>query len=169
MRQIRKHQWLLLLAADGRHGHFIEDEGRRDCLPAQAVVPFNRHPVLAACRCAGDGDTAICALPHRRTGDDELLQLSRLVSYALLQQEEPTAMSEALNFHLAFGILNKVLDRRAWPDAPQGVAVCELPATVSRATNKGPDGMIRPARQGYRHPFPNTMRKPLLQCSWVAR
>ncbi len=80
------------LAADGRYGHFIEDEDRRDGLPALA---------LAAGRCAGDGDTAVCAL---------------------LQQEEPTAMSEALNFHLAFGILNRVLDRRACPDDPRGVA-----------------------------------------------
>ena len=101
------------LAADGRYGHFIEDEAQRDGLPALA---------LASCRYAGDGDTAVCARPHRRTGDDELLQLAGLVSYALLQQEEPTAMSEALNFHLAFGILNRVLDRTAWPDDHQGVA-----------------------------------------------
>ena len=101
------------LAADGRYGHFIEDEERRDGQPVLA---------LAAGRCAGDGDTAVCVLPHRRTGDDELLQLAGLVSYALLQQEEPTAMSEALNFHLAFGILKTVLDRRACPDDHQGVA-----------------------------------------------
>ena len=97
------------LAADGRYGHFIEDKG----LPVLA---------LAAGRCAGEGDTTVCAPPHRRTGDDELLQLAGLVSYALLQQEEPTAMSEALNFHLAFGILNRVLDRRVGPDDHQGVA-----------------------------------------------
>ncbi len=101
------------LEADSRYGHFIDDEERREGLPALA---------LAACRYAGDGDTAVCAPPHRRTGDDELLQLAGLVSYALLQQEEPTAMSEALNFHLAFGILNRVLDRRACPDDHQGVS-----------------------------------------------
>ena len=110
------------LAADGRYGHFIEDEDRREGLPALAVVPTHRDPVLAAGRCAGDGGTAVCAPPHRRAGDDELLQLAGLVSYALLQQEEPTAMSEALNFHLAFGILKRVLDRRASPGDHQGVA-----------------------------------------------
>ena len=47
--------------------------------------------------------------------------MAGLVSYALLQQEDPTAMSEALNFHLAFGILKRVLDRRACPRDPQGV------------------------------------------------
>ena len=31
-------------------------------------------------------------------------------------------MSEALNFHLAFGILKRVIDHRACPDDPQGVA-----------------------------------------------
>lgn len=51
-----------------------------------------------------------------------MLQLAGLVSYALLQQEEPKAMSEALNFHLALGILKRVLDRRACPDDHQGVA-----------------------------------------------
>ena len=83
----------------------------------------------AACRCARDGDsigglardTAVYAPPHRVAGDDELLQLVGLVSYSLLQQEEPTHMAEALNFHLAFGILNRVLDRRACPQDPQGV------------------------------------------------
>ena len=101
------------LAADGRYACFIEDEEQRDGLPALA---------LAAGRCAGEGDTAVCVPRHRRTGDDELLQLAGMVSYALLQQEEPTAMSEALNFHLAFGILNRVLDRRACPDDPREVA-----------------------------------------------
>ena len=56
---------------------------------------------------------------HRVAGDDELLQPAGLVSYTLLQQEAPTAMSEAINFHLAFGILNSVLDRRACPQAPR--------------------------------------------------
>ena len=110
------------LAADGRYGHFIENEDRRDGLHALAVVPTHRDPVLVASRYAGDGDFAVCVPPHRRTGDDELLQLAGLVSYALLQQEEPTAMAEALNFHLAFGILNRVLDLRASPRDPQGVA-----------------------------------------------
>ena len=66
-------------------------------------------------------DTAVYAPPYRVAGDDELLQLAGLVSYALLQQEDPTAMAEALNFHLAFGILKSVLDRRACPRDPQGV------------------------------------------------
>ena len=121
------------LAADGRYASFIEDEERRDGLPALAAGPVHRDPAPAACRSARDGrsggdihldtglGTGICAAPHRVAGDDELLQLAGLVSYSLLQQEEQTAMAEALNFHLAFGILNRVLDRRACPQDPQGV------------------------------------------------
>ena len=54
-------------------------------------------------------------------GDDELLQLAGMVSYCLLQQEEATPVAESLNYHLAFGILNDILDRRACPQDPQGV------------------------------------------------
>ena len=117
------------LAADGRYGHIIEDETERDGLPALAAGGVDRDPILAACPYAGDEgsdrdirlDTVACVQPYRRAGDDELLQMAGLVSYALLQQEDPTAMSEALNFHLAFGILKRVLDRRACPRDPQGV------------------------------------------------
>ena len=117
------------LAADGRCGHIIEDEAERDGLPSLAAGGVDRDPILAACPYAGDGgsgkdirlDTVACVQPYRRAGDDELLQMAGLVSYALLQQEDPTAMSEALNFHLSFGILKSVLDRRAYPQDPQGV------------------------------------------------
>ena len=119
------------LAADGRYGFFIEDEEQTDGLPALARLPVD---LPAACRYARDrlagGEIhrdrglgkGVCVAPHRVAGDDELLQLAGLVSYSLLQQEEPTAMAEALNFHLAFGILKSVLDRRACPQDPQGVA-----------------------------------------------
>ncbi|MXW43278.1 MAG: hypothetical protein F4Z56_00845 [Candidatus Dadabacteria bacterium] len=117
------------MASDGRYAFFIEDEAERDGLPELAAGPVHRDPILAACPHAGDGDsgrdaardTAVYAAPYRVAGDDELLQMAGLVSYALLQQEDPTAMSEALNFHLAFGILKDVLDRRACPRDPQGV------------------------------------------------
>ena len=117
------------LAADGRYAHIIEDEEQTDGLPALARLPVDAVDPPAACRCARDGDsfgglardTAVYAPPHRVAGDDELLQLANLVSYSLLQQEKPTAMAEALNFHLAFGILKRVLDRRACPQDPQGV------------------------------------------------
>ena len=117
------------LAADGRYAFFVEDEAERDGLPALRAGPVHRDPVLAACPYPGDGgsggdaarDTLVYAPPYRVAGDDELLQLAGMVSYALLQQEDPTAMSEALNFHLAFGILKSVLDRRACPHDPQGV------------------------------------------------
>ena len=117
------------LAADGRYGQIIEDEAERDGLPALAAGPVQRDPIRAAHPYAEDGedggdirpDTAVRVQRYRRAGDDELLQLAGLVSYALLQQEEPTAMAEALNFHLAFGILKGVLDRRACPRDPQGV------------------------------------------------
>ena len=47
--------------------------------------------------------------------------MASLLFHSLLQQEEPTAMAKALNFHLAFGILKRLLDRRACPRDPQGV------------------------------------------------
>ncbi len=100
------------LAADGRCAHIVEDEERRDGLPALVDGDSGGDTRLGA---------AIHVQPYRMAGDDELLQLASLVSYALLQQEEPTAMAEALNFHLAFGILKSVLDRRACPQDPQGV------------------------------------------------
>ena len=117
------------LAADGRYGHIIENEAERDGLPALAAGGVHRDPILAACPYAEDGGTGGDVRPgvvahlqrYRRAGDDELLQMAGLVSYALLQQEDPTAMAEALNFHLAFGILKSVLDRRACPRDPQGV------------------------------------------------
>ena len=117
------------LAADGRYALSIEDQEGRDGHPALAAGPVHRDPILAGCPYAGDGDsgggatrnTAVYAPPYRVAGDDELLQLSGLVSYSLLQQEEPTAMAEALNFHLAFGILKSVLDRGACPQDLQGV------------------------------------------------
>ncbi len=123
------HHINALVAADARYAHIIEDEEQIDGLPALAAGPVHRDPAPAACRSAryggsgGDAlpDTAIYASPYRVAGDDELLQLAGLVSYSLLQQEEPTAMAEALNFHLAFGILNRVLDWRACPQDPQGV------------------------------------------------
>ena len=117
------------LAEDRRYAFFVEDEAERDDLPALPAGPVHRDPVLAACPHAGEGDSAtdvardtlVYAPPYRVAGDDELLQLAGLVSYALLQQEDATAMAEALNFHLAFGILKSVLDRRACPHDPQGV------------------------------------------------
>ena len=111
------------LAADGRYAHVIEDEERRDGLPALATAPAACRSAARDSRSGGDIhlETDVCATLHRVTGDDELLQLAGLISYSLLQQEEPTAMAEALNFHLAFGILKSVLDRRACPQDLQGV------------------------------------------------
>ena len=102
------------LSADGRYGLIIEDEEGLDGLPALAAKAGN----------SGEGAVRYAAAhiqPYRRAGDDELLQMAGLVSYSLLQQEDPTAMSEALNFHLAFGILKGVLDRRAGSEDLQGV------------------------------------------------
>ena len=117
------------LAADGRYAHIIEDGEQTDGLPVPAAGLDHRDPAPASCRPATEGDSsegaardaAVYAPPHRVAGDGELLQLAGLVSYSLFQQEEPTAMAEALNFHLAFGILKRVLDRRACPQDPQGV------------------------------------------------
>ena len=115
-------------AADGRYACVMENgeepEWRHDP-DAGSVGSILAHGTPLRRRSVGGGrvaqDTAIPAPSHRLPGDDELLQLAGLVSYSLLQQEEPTPTAEALNFHLAFGILKSVLDRRASPLDPQGV------------------------------------------------
>ena len=117
-------------AADGRYACVMENgeepEWRHDP-DAGAVGNLLAHGALLCLRNGGGRgarNTFGYAPPHRLPGDDELLQLAGLVSYALLQQEEPTPTAQSLNFHLAFGILNNVLDRRASPHDPQGV--CRL-------------------------------------------
>ena len=45
------------LAADGRYAHVVEDEERRDGLPALAAGLVHRDPAPAARRCARDGNS----------------------------------------------------------------------------------------------------------------
>ena len=61
--------------------------------------------------------------------------MAGLVSYALLQQEDPIAMAEALNFHLAFGILKSVLTGAPLPTTPRAWTGCEQPRPSSIAAH----------------------------------
>ena len=58
----------------------------------------------------------------RSSQDDDLLQMADLIAHALLkQEEEPSQRVKELGIHLAFGILDSALNRRASRTDPQGV------------------------------------------------
>ena len=58
----------------------------------------------------------------RSSQDDDLLQMADLIAHALLkQEEEPSPRVKGLSLHLAFGILDDALNRRASRRDPQGV------------------------------------------------
>ena len=58
----------------------------------------------------------------RSSQDDDLLQMADLIAHALLkQEEEPSLRVKELSLHLAFGILDDALNRRASRRDPQGV------------------------------------------------
>ena len=58
----------------------------------------------------------------RSSRDDDLLQMADLIAHALLkQEEEPSTRVQELSLHMAFGILDDALNRRASRRDPQGV------------------------------------------------
>ena len=58
----------------------------------------------------------------RSSQDDDLLQMADLIAHALLkQEEEPSPRVTELGIHLAFGILDRALNRSASRTDPQGV------------------------------------------------
>ena len=58
----------------------------------------------------------------RSSHDDDLLQMADLIAHALLkQEEEPSQRVKGQSLHLAFGILDSALNRRASRRDPQGV------------------------------------------------
>ncbi len=58
----------------------------------------------------------------RSSQDDDLIQMVDLIAHALLKQEEkPSPRVTELGLHLAFGILDRVLNRKASRQDPQGV------------------------------------------------
>ena len=118
------------VAADGRHAHLIFDEGGEQMVRRLYGRLRRRNPVPSRYEVWEDGEATkdipieriIGGPSFRSSQDDDLLQMADLIAHALLkQEEEPSPRVEGLGIHLAFGILDRALNRRASRRDPQGV------------------------------------------------
>ena len=118
------------VAADGRYAHLIFDEGREEMVTRLYAKLRERNPVPSRYETWEDGvrtkdipiQRIIGGPSFRSSQDDDLLQMADLIAHALLkQEEEPSPRVKELNLHLAFGILDDVLNLRASRQDPQGV------------------------------------------------
>ena len=118
------------VAADGRYAHLIFDEGGERMvrrlygrLRSRNLVP-SRYEVWEDGQATKDIpiERIIGGPSFRSSQDDDLLQMADLIAHALLkQEEEPSQRVKELGIHLAFGILDSALNRRASRTDPQGV------------------------------------------------
>ena len=118
------------VAADGRYAHLIFDEGGERMvrrlygrLRSRNLVP-SRYEVWEDGQATKDIpiERIIGGPSFRSPQDDDLLQMADLIAHALLkQEEEPSQRVKELGIHLAFGILDRALNRRASRTDPQGV------------------------------------------------
>ena len=118
------------VAADGRYAHLIFDEGGERMVRRLYGRLRSRNPVPSKYEVWEDGETTkdipieriIGGPSFRSSQDDDLLQMADLIAHALLkQEEEPSPRVAELGIHLAFGILDRALNRRASRRDPQGV------------------------------------------------
>ena len=118
------------VAADGRYAHLIFDEGGERMVRRLYGRLRSRNPVPSRYEVWADGEATrdipinriIGGPSFRSSQDDDLLQMADLIAHALLkQEEEPSPRVTALGLHLAFGILDRALNRRASRQDPQGV------------------------------------------------
>ena len=118
------------VAADGRYAHLIFDEGGERMVRRLYGRLRNTNPVPSRFEVWEDGaptkdipiERIIGGPSFRSSQDDDLLQMADLIAHALLkQEEEPSQRVAALGIHLAFGILDHALNRRASRRDPQGV------------------------------------------------
>ncbi len=118
------------VAADGRYAHLIFDEGGERMVRRLYGRLRSRNPVPSRYEVWEDGEATknipieriIGGPSFRSSQDDDLLQMADLIAHALLkQEEEPSQMVAELGIHLAFGILDRALNRRASRQDPQGV------------------------------------------------
>ena len=118
------------VAADGRYAHLIFDEGGERMIRRLYGRLRSRNPVPSRYEVWEDGETTkdipieriIGGPSFRSSQDDDLLQMADLIAHALLkQEEEPSQRVTELGIHLAFGILDRALNRRASRTDPQGV------------------------------------------------
>ena len=115
---------------DGRYAHLIFDEEGEWMVDQLYDRLRERNPVPSRYEAWEDGaptkdiplERIIGGPSFRNSQDDDLLQLADLIAHALLKQEEevPHTVKE-LGLHLAFGILDRVLNRKASRSDPQGV------------------------------------------------
>ncbi len=118
------------VAADGRYAHLIFDEGGERMVRRLYGRLRSRNPVPSKYKAWEDGaptkdipiERIIGGPSFRSSRDDDLLQMADLIAHALLkQEEEPSQRVTELGIRLAFGILDRALNRRASRTDPQGV------------------------------------------------
>ena len=118
------------VAAAGRYAHLIFDEGGERMIRRLYGKLRSTNPVPSCYETWEDGaptknipiERIIGGPSFRSSHDDDLLQMADLIAHALLkQEEEPSQRVRELSLHLAFGILDRALNRRASRRDPQGV------------------------------------------------
>ena len=118
------------VAEDGRYAHLIFDEEGEWMVGQLYDRLRERNPVPSKYEVWEDGaptkdipiERIIGGPSFRSSRDDDLLSMADLIAHALLkQEEEPSPSVKELGLHLAFGILDRVLNRKASRQDPQGV------------------------------------------------
>ena len=116
--------------AAGRHAFLIFDEGRERMITRAYRRLRTFNPVPSRYERWEEGErtrnipveNVIGGPAFRSSQDDDLLQMADLIAHALLkQEEEPSPRTAELGVHLAFGILDHALNRRASRRDLQGV------------------------------------------------
>ena len=115
------------VASANRHAFLIFDEGREEMVARLYRRLRSRNPVPSRYEAWEDGERTrdipiervIGGPAFRSSHSDHMLQMADLIAHALLKQEEEPV--ERLGIDRAFGILNRVLNRRASRRDPQGV------------------------------------------------
>ena len=118
------------VAAEGRYAHLIFDEGGERMVRRLYGRIRSCNPVPSRYEAWEDGaptknipiERIIGGPSFRSSQDDDLLQMADLIAHALLkQEEEPSPRVKDLSLHLAFGVLDSALNRRASRRDSQGV------------------------------------------------
>ena len=118
------------VAADGRYAHLIFGEEGEWMVRQLYDRLRSRNPMPSRYEVWEDGEATkdipieriIGGPSFRSSQDDDLLPMADLIAHALLkQEEEPSPRVTELGLHLAFGILDRALNRKASRRDPQGV------------------------------------------------
>ena len=118
------------VGASGRHAFLIFDKGNENMITRAYGRLRVFNPVPSRYERWEEGERTrnipvenVIGGPAFRSSDsDHLLQMADLIAHALLKQEEdPSPRGDELGVNLAFGILDRVLNRKASRLDPQGV------------------------------------------------